>query len=486
MNVGLAITPGTHVIDILGNVIGRDQPIMLMSKAVELVSCLDEDILTDDEVVFFDPFCKAGEILLACALVRCLAKVNKNKKMIEVKVIQEELYKSNRYFALAPDERHHKLSLRTFLGNTNSHDEKLTRIIRDGHYLSEIDGRLDKEKFEKEFNDMLEYITTTSSKKKIVVVGNPPYQEADGGGGKSAKPIYHLFVDSLILSKDIYAFLMVIPARWFIGGKGLDKFRLDIISSNHVKTIRNFTNSREVFPTVDVNGGICFLHYDKNYQGEVTFLDGSDERKFNLSEHDIISDDINCYDIIDKITKSWKGPWLSDIAWSRNPFGLVSDYFKNNSELNLNNINAIPCLTIKKEVKYANINHVTKNNDKINLYKVCVSKAAGGSKGKRRSTIPKNLIFIVPNGTITTETYSVINTFQTKQAAENMVKYLQTDFVRYLVGLRKITQNISRNCWKWVPMIDINKQWTDEELFKYFNLIKKDQFHIIKKVKEWS
>ncbi len=485
MNPGLSITTGTHVVDILGNVIGRDQPIMLMEKAVELVSCLDENILASEEVVFFDPFCKAGEILLACALARCLAKASKNKKIIDIKVIQKELYNSNRFFGLAPDERHHKLSLRTFLGNDHSHEKQYIHIIRDGHYLSEIDGRLDQDKFEKEFNDMLEYIKNLAKKKRIIAVGNPPYQEADRGAQASAKPIYNYFVEKLIDSNCIDEMVLVIPARWFSAGKGLDSFRQRMMESDQIKTIKYFERAEEVFPTVQIKGGICFLHWDSKHKAKTQFVYGKDNIGIDLSQYDIIPDDPKAPPIINKaIAGSKDNGFVSSIAWARKPFGLATNYFSLNAPCGANDPNAIKCYTTGRVIKYIDRNIIKKNFDKIDHYKV-VSPGAYG-KGMSRCTLPKKQIFILGPEEISTETYSVIGCFKTKSEAERFKNYLQTNFARYLLGLRKITQHIPRDRWSWVPLVDTSKDWNDENLTKYFKLTKEEELHIKNKVEEWS
>lgn len=235
----------THVVDILGNVKGRDQPIMMLDRAIDLVSHLSEEILLDKDTVFFDPFCKAGEILLATALQTCKKRVEETRNLISVNEIEKELYESRRYFALSPDERHHRLSLRTFLGNTHSHNAEYNHIIKNGNYLSEVDGRLDEEKFKKEFQSMIDYIKQTSGKKKIIAVGNPPYQETDGGFGGSAKAIYNFFTEALIDSSDISEFVLVIPSRWFSAGKGVESFRDKMIASKQIKAIHHFKQSKE-------------------------------------------------------------------------------------------------------------------------------------------------------------------------------------------------------------------------------------------------
>ncbi len=312
MSTALAFKSSTHVVDILGNVAGRDQPIMLMAKAIELASTLDPAVFQDDDAVFFDPFCKAGEILLACAILRCRAKSENNEHFnADIQAVKAEIYGSNRYFALSPDERHYRLSLRTFLGNEKSHKPEFNQIIRNGKYLSEIDGRLDRETFEQEFLSMLEYIKRTSGGKKIVAVGNPPYQETDGGFGKSAKSIYDLFTEQLIDNKDIAEFVLVIPARWFGGGKGLDGFRNRMMSSDKIRNLRYFQNSSHVFPTVDINGGVCFLHYDNKHTGKSCFTDGQYSETVNFREFDIIPDDPLAFSLIRKIQSKWDGNSIS-------------------------------------------------------------------------------------------------------------------------------------------------------------------------------
>lgn len=492
MNANLANMHHTHVVDILGNVVGRDQPILLMTKAIELVTTLDESVFLDDDVVFFDPFCKAGEILLACAYTSCRLKYQSITSAFESDAfkqnVKDELYQSNRYFALAPDERHHRLSLRTFLGNTYSHDTRFNHIIRNGNYVSEIDGRLDREKFEQEFLSMLDYIKTTSGKKKIIAVGNPPYQESDGGGtGKSAIPIYNIFVEKLIETDEISEFVIVIPSRWFAGGKGLNSFRNKLINSKNITAISNYPNSNMVFPTVDINGGVCFLHFNKNAIVEhIKFVENKAAHLINLDGLDIIPDDPRAPLVYKRINELWQGPWVSDTAMARNAFGIPSNLFKKNNSMTRSCSKQLKCFFMGRQIRYLDLDLITSNMDLIDNYKVVVSKAAGGSKGKRRSTIPTSLFFVLKPGEVCSETYSVVDVFNSAIHAERFCNFLKTDFARYFVGLRKITQNVSRDSWKWVPHPGTNKEWTDESLFDYFKITPEEQAHIKNKVREWS
>jgi len=481
----LELKTTAHIVDVLGNVIGRDQPILRMEKALEMVSLLGEDVFADENVVFFDPFCKAGELLLACAFLSC--KARSKKSLLDLDIVTKEIYESNRYFGMAPDERHHRLSLRTFLGNEVSHNKKYNHIIRDGHYVSEEDGRLDHDKFEREFKNMIEYIKSKAGNKKIVAVGNPPYQESDGGFGGSATAIYNHFTEKLMKSSDIQEFIIVIPSRWFAVGKGVDVFRENVLKSTEVKAIHYFKKSKSVFPTVDVLGGVCFFQFQKGFKGKTTFIEEGVSTEIILSEFDIIPDDPFAYPLIRKI-KNKHSHFVDKVAWSRNPYGLSSTFFRDNEESTSSSSNSIKCLTRGRKFKFTSKSNITKNKDKIDFFKVVIPSAyAPGSKeGVRRVTLPIKQYFILEKNEITTETYSIIDTFKTRAEAERFVKYLQTDFARYLLGLRKITQHIPKDRWAWVPYMDTSIEWTNESLAKHFGLSKAEMDHIKKKVQEWS
>ena len=126
---------------------------------------------------------------------------------------------------------------------------------------------------------MLEYIKKKTRKKKIVVVGNPPYTEEDTGYGRSARPVYNIFIESLIASKQIDKFVLVVPARWFSGG-GLDKFRKKMIQSKIIQYIRYFDNPHDVFPLIELRGGVCFICCSTHSKVNKTLIDiGAKEKK---------------------------------------------------------------------------------------------------------------------------------------------------------------------------------------------------------------
>ena len=376
-------------------------------------------------------------------------------------------------------QKHNRINFDNDLGKRHKHKRELSyfysvikKQIRVGEFFTEMD---------KSGNLFQQLKHERANGKHLIAIGNPPFQKEDGGYARSAKPVYNLFFDTLVNSELFGDILLITPARWFAGGKGLDKFRKRMLSCGRIKSIKYFENSKEVFPTVDIGGGVCFLVWAKNHSGKTKFIDKEKTYEIYLSQFDIIPSDIGSIDIIKKIQNKWEGQYVGDIAWSRKPFGLESFYFDRNKGALSDCPNSIKCYTIRRKIQYIDRNIIEKNANEIDKWKVAYPKAY--SNGSDISAPP---IFLIESGAICTETYSIIDSFKTKSEANNPIKYLQTNFSRYLLGLRKITQNISRDSWNWVPYMGVSKEWTDKELFEFFDITKSEQQHIKKKVQEWN
>ena len=195
--------------------------------------------------------------------------------------------------------------------------------------------------------------------------------------------------------------------------------------------------------------------------------------KINLSEFDIIIPHTISVDIVRKVRGKWRGKWIGEIARSRGHFGLRNYYFKRNKEEPKESPLAIPCYTVRRKIHYFNKNNLIKNANFLNDWKVAVPNAYGASY-----TLPVHQIFLIESGAICTETYSIIDMFKTEQEAKKLIQYLKTDFVRFLLGLRKITQDIPKDRWNWVPYVDLRLEWTDAKLYEYFGISPEEQLHI--------
>ena len=179
---------------------------------------------------------------------------------------------------------------------------------------------------------MLDYIKQkTGGNKKIIAVGNPPYQEEykkkSAASNNPSKNIYNVFLEELMDSKKINSILLVIPARWYSGGRGLDKFRKKLFNSKNIKLVRDFEHSEEIFPTVDIKGGVCFFLYDKSHKGKMTFIQGCKKYKIDLYEKDFFTRNIDSYPILEKINRK-TNKFVDSVIWKWNPFDLSSNYFE--------------------------------------------------------------------------------------------------------------------------------------------------------------
>lgn len=301
-----------------------------------------------------------------------------------------------------------------------------------------------------------------------VIIGNPPYQLNDGGGtGSSAKPIYQLFVQQA--KKLNPKFLtMIIPSRWYSGGKGLDSFRVEMLEDKSIKILVDYIDSRDCFPGVDIAGGVCYFLREQNYNGKCQVTTVRKIEKVvstrDLNEFETFVRDNTAVGIIHKV-RSKNKEFLNDVVSSRMPFGLnskVRPYEHGDLEL----ISSGGRGRISKEL-------ITAGEKYIGKWKVLLSKASndhGGQpdkEGKRR--IFSRLEVMAPN-TVCTESYLVVGSYNSKNEADNMLTFLQTKFCRFLVSTILLTQNITKSKFMFVPKLTMDKTWKDDILYKNYGL----------------
>ena len=313
-----------------------------------------------------------------------------------------------------------------------------------------------------------------------VIVGNPPYQLSDGGHGRSAAPIYHKFV--LQAKKLNPRFLtMIIPARWFVGGKGLDEFRTEMLTDDRLRKLVDFENSSDVFPGVDVAGGICYFLWERDSRGlcEVTnFYNGvgvTSERK--LCEFNTFVRHSRSISIIRKVLakKENNGRCLSDVVSSRKPFGMPTNYEPKNS--------GVPCWFIQRiGLKYASKSDVTDDKGLLNKWKLLIPKAP--IAGQTDFSKPVGFYYdgntrVSKPGECCTESWIVACAFSSKAEVISFKSYLFTKIVRFLLLQAVISQDVTKQCFCFVP--DLGKyegEYTDEMLIKRWG-ISRDEWEFI-------
>jgi site-specific DNA-methyltransferase (adenine-specific) len=288
-------------------------------------------------------------------------------------------------------------------------------------------------------------------------------------------PIYHNFIETIIDELLPDYMVSINPSRWMVGGKGLGDFRDRMMVDSRIKTIVHFPGEREVFPTVSIKGGVNYFLWDKNYNGKCSF---NDVERF-LDEFDIVIQDNQALPILKKVLGKTE-KWLGQKCASRKPFGLESNF--SNWQ-----VSGTPCYSIGHKVNFVDPIVFTDKNDIIGKWKVAISKADGAAKSEDKNGAKRVIsdAFIIEPNAICTETYLIVNTFNSKKEAENFITYMRTKFSRFMLGLRCLTQNVSKENFAWVPdMEDYSEPWTDEELYKKFNLTRQEREYIESKIKE--
>lgn len=301
-----------------------------------------------------------------------------------------------------------------------------------------------------------------------VIIGNPPYQLNDGGGaGTSAIPIYNRFVTQAKKLQPRYL-TMIIPSRWFSGGKGLDEFRSDMLNDRSIRHLVDFSESIDCFPGVDIAGGVCYFLWDRDNQGDCQ-VDNIHKGRSTISvrplnEFDTFIRDSVAISIIKKI-KDIGEISLEKIVSSRKPFGLESKQRSyKTGELKLVWSGGKGVIPLSK---------VPSGHELIEKWKILISKTSHDHAGQPDKDGKRRVfsrIEVLPPKAVCTESYLIIGPFKSKEHAQNMETYLKTKFCRFLVSTILLTQNIAKDKFQFVPMPNLDKVWTDKMLYKKYNL----------------
>jgi len=323
-----------------------------------------------------------------------------------------------------------------------------------------------------------------------VIIGNPPYQLNVGntsGNSSKAKAIYHLFVSEAMKLKPYYL-CMITPSRWMTRStEGIPESWIDeILNDNRIKVIHDFPNSNDCFPGVEIKGGVNYFLWEKHYEGKCAYYLHQDANKLvqsnvgylNSSNSGIVIRDVNSLSIIEKIRKV-ESDYISKNSFSN----LVSpkDFFTDKKSLTSSwnqyskfkdSQHSIKCYLNKNIHKipygWISLEDIPKNKQAINFHKVYIPAAGGSGTDSQVLGYP---FYGEPNS-VCSQTYLVIG-FEhnlSEENCNNIISYIRTRFFRYLVSIKKKTQNGPRNVYSFVPLQDFSKPWTDEELYKKYKL----------------
>ena len=458
--------------------------------ANRMLDLLPKEIWSDSKVKFLDPFCKSGVFL------REITKRLLDGLSEEIPDMQERLDHILHYqvYGMAITELTSLVSRRSLYcskeasseysisrfdeaaGNIAFHEIPHTWNKSTGKCIYCGASREVYERGEDKESHAYQFIHTDNPKELFnnmkfdVIIGNPPYQLNDGGGRDSAAiPLYDKFVQK---AKQLapHFLIMIIPARWYTGGRGLDDFRDNMISDTRLKVIHDYPETDDCFPGLNIRGGVCYFLWDSLYHGDCTIINHIKgkmiEMKRPLKEANIplLIRYNQSISIMKKVLK-FKEVSLGKYVSTSKPFGMRS---------NFSDFTSIQ--TEKHSVKlyrfgekgYVAKKIIVKNEKLIDRYKVLVSKASPGGDEYPHSIVSQPIVS-EPNS-VCTETYLVIKDVDSRIEAENLVSYIKTRFFRFMMSLVKNTQNISKASYTFVPLQDFSHPWTDEMLYRKYKL----------------
>jgi site-specific DNA-methyltransferase (adenine-specific) len=310
-----------------------------------------------------------------------------------------------------------------------------------------------------------------------VIIGNPPYQLASDGGTRDI-PIYNKFVEQAKKLQPRYL-SMIIPSRWMASGLGLSEFRKAMLEDRHIRKLMDYERMDTVFPGVDFEGGICYFLWDRDHAGscEVTTVSGEETvgpMARDLNEYDILVRDSRGLGILKKVCAAGE-PSIIEILSADKEFGWTSNFDGFRPDKKPADVALYYFRGGKRLVGGIARKDATKSPHLIDKWKIMIPKAYG-ERGARPAMV-LGPSFIAESPSVCTQTYLFFYVGSKKQA-ESLQSYLNTRFFRFLVSLRKITQDAARATYTWVPQQAWDGIWTDEALYMKYSLSKGDIAHI--------
>jgi len=428
-------------------------PRRVVKMMVDLLEEQDPEIFKSKETTFIDLYTKSGLYLteIAKRLFRGL------ETQIPDEAERMRWILENQVYGCAPSNIIYNM-VRNYVyvgypqvSGENLLELDLTEVAKEGVLELVLQERMGKEvKFD-------------------VIIGNPPYQLSDGGQAASATPLYNLFVDEAKNLQPQYL-SMIIPARWYAGGKGLATFRKDMLSDPHISFLVDYSNSSDLFPDVNIAGGVCYFLWENDYRGDCRVINANKKGQYSsvkrsLTEYEIFVRSNTSVEIIRKI-KRLDTVFLSDLVKSYSYFA-VRSFERGN-----------PVKTYESDVVLLSSNgkgfydreKVTDRDGILGMYKVIMTYAmSGGNKPTSDGNyqIVSSLQVLLPNE-VCTETYLVLGSFSDFVTASNLCTYISTKFCRFLLLQALTSIHITKDSFQFVPVQDLYKPWTDQELYKKY------------------
>ena len=311
-----------------------------------------------------------------------------------------------------------------------------------------------------------------------VIIGNPPYQIAADEAGQNVMPIYNLFVEQAKNLSPRYI-TMVTPSRWMAGGKYLDEFRSTMLNDARISTLVDYPNSAELFPNVDLKGGVSYFLWDAEHDGPcacslVRAGEVVGPVRRSLNEFDVFVRDSRALEILHKVLDRKEDP-LAEMITTRDPFGptLSSNFTGYTTKPTRGFVRLY--MQGGDRNRWVDPTFVSRNHELIGEWKVLMPKAGPGNSGGH--VLPDMVVgrpVVSEPQSVCTLTYLVVGPLPSEAACKSLASYMRTRFARFLVSLRKPSQDAPRGVYSWVPQQSWDQTWTDKELYDKYGITEEE------------
>ena len=485
------------VLNCLAN-LSNDEVFTPPTLANQMLDLLPKELFASPETTFLDPFCKSGVFLreIVKRLDRGLQEVIPDRQERIDHILHHQVYgiaiteltsylsRRSVYCSKTADGKHSVSRFANPEGNIQYRALRHTWEKGKCRYCGASQEVYDRGDQAEQY--AYQFIHTDNPEKLFnmkfdVIIGNPPYQLSDGGGMQtnsssgSAIPLYHRFIEQSKKLNPRYL-SMIVPARWFSGGRGLDEFRSTMLNDNRLSILVDYSDSRDCFPGVDIAGGVCYFLWERDKVNAIctttNIHNGKSETiKRKLNDFSVFLRSVPSLYIIQKV-KERKEKTMDYVVYSSKPFG-----FRSFEEGVAQPVYGMIELFGSKGVTYVAKDEVSMNSDLISKWKVVMSKTSAEHAGQAdkdgRKKIISRIMVLKPNQ-ICSESYLLLDVFDNEKNAANFMGYMKTTFSRFLLSLVILTQNIARSSFQFVPLQDFSHPWTDEMLYKKYNLTEEE------------
>lgn len=487
-------TYNPDILSCLAN-LSNDEVFTPPEVANQMLDMLPKDIWSDPNATFLDPACKSGVFLreIAKRLIKGLENefpdlderlehiFKKQLHGVAITELTSLLSRRSVYCSKYPNSRYSVVEFNSAEGNIHfrrcEHEWQAGHCKYCGASQIEFDRSIDLENYAYKFihcDEPKEILPM----KFDVIIGNPPYQLSDGGHGKSATPIYHKFIEQAKKLNPRYL-CMIVPSRWFAGGRGLEQFRAKMLGDKHLRCLTDYERFRDAFPGVDVAGGVCYFLWDRDNLGPCTVVNASSDdapiTSRYLDEYPTFIRDNRSIGIVHKIREKHRGRYLDEIVSTSKPFGLRTFYEPKEE--------GIPCFFIQRTGKrFANPADVSDSYNLLDKWKFLIPRSPIAGQTDFSKPVKfyneNNTRFAAP-GECCTESFIVAFASDDEEEVRSFKSYLFTKVARFLLLQAVVSQDVTKKKFFFVPDLGpYSEVYSDKQLCSLWGITPEEWLYI--------